>query len=261
MRTIRLGSRGNDVRLWKTFLIGLDPYSDLIADDIFDQKTLEETKHFQKQVGLHGKDVDGIVGPRTYGHAMILGFDPVNDDDGSEAGPNWPPLPVEGPLSLQKRLAVFGTFAFRSAPIKNNPEAIVITDGWDKKNIVTTKIPQLKKLSWSENVSCHRLIAEQLRSLFDEWDRIGLMSNVLTYGGLWVPRYIRGSRTTLSNHSWGTAFDINVQWNMLGSRPALKGEKGSVRELVQTANKYGFYWGGHFKTRPDGMHFEAYRVL
>jgi hypothetical protein len=156
---------------------------------------------------------------------------------------------------------VFGTFAFKSTPVKANPEAITITDGWDKKNIVTVKIPQLKNLSWSENVSCHKLISDQLRSLFNEWEKEGNIDKILTYGGLWVPRYIRGSRTTLSNHSWGTAFDINVQWNMLGSRPALKGEKGSVRELVQTANKHGFYWGGHFKSRPDGMHFEAYKVM
>jgi hypothetical protein len=48
---------------------------------------------------------------------------------------------------------------------------------------------------------------------------------------------------------------------MLGKRPALVSEKGSVRELVPIANKYGFYWGGHFNSRPDGMHFEAAKIL
>ncbi|MFC1534810.1 M15 family metallopeptidase [Thermodesulfobacteriota bacterium] len=24
---------------------------------------------------------------------------------------------------------------------------------------------------------------------------------------------------------------------------------------------FGFYWGGHFKSRPDGMHFEVAKIL
>ncbi|NRA35694.1 MAG: M15 family metallopeptidase, partial [Polyangiaceae bacterium] len=37
--------------------------------------------------------------------------------------------------------------------------------------------------------------------------------------------------------------------------------EGSVRELVTIAEEHGFYWGGFFSTRPDGMHFEAAKVL
>jgi hypothetical protein len=33
-----------------------------------------------------------------------------------------------------------------------------------------------------------------------------------------------------------------------------------VRELVEIANEWGFYWGGHF-TRKDGMHFEIAKIL
>lgn len=29
-----------------------------------------------------------------------------------------------------------------------------------------------------------------------------------------------------------------------------------MRELVPIANDFGFYWGGHFRSRLDGMHFE-----
>jgi hypothetical protein len=42
--------------------------------------------------------------------------------------------------------------------------------------------------------------------------------------------------------------------------PALKGKQGCVRELVPIANQHGIYWGGHFKRRPDGMHFELAKV-
>ena len=59
---------------------------------------------------------------------------------------------------------------------------------------------------------------------------------------------MRGSTTTLSNHSFGSAFDINVAWNERDHRPALVGEKGSVRELVPIAHKWGFWWGGYFSS-------------
>jgi hypothetical protein len=50
-------------------------------------------------------------------------------------------------------------------------------------------------------------------------------------------------------------FDVNFEWNRMGTVPALRGDKGSVRERVPIANEHGFYWGGHFSRR-DGMHFE-----
>lgn len=92
--------------------------------------------------------------------------------------------------------------------------------------------------------------------MWAEWEKEGLLDRVLSYGGTFVPRFIRGSKTQLSNHTFGSAFDINVPQNMLATMPALVGKKGSVRELVPIANKHGFYWGGHF-TRLDGMHFEV----
>ncbi len=79
---------------------------------------------------------------------------------------------------------------------------------------------------------------------------------MINWAGSYVPRFIRGSRTTLSNHAFGTAFDINTRENALGAIPALVGKHGSVRKLVPLANQHGFYWGGHFKSRKDGMHFE-----
>ncbi len=102
----------------------------------------------------------------------------------------------------------------------------------------------------------HRLAAEQLKGLWEAWEQSNLLDRVLTYDGSFVPRFIRGSRTVLSNHAFGSAFDINADLNPLGQRPKLVGQRGSVRELVPLANQWGFYWGGHFGSRPDGMHFE-----
>ena len=107
----------------------------------------------------------------------------------------------------------------------------------------------------SARIAFHRLAEKQLRKLFSDWEKEGLTSLILTYGGSYVPRFVRGRPGVLSNHAFGSAFDINVAWNGLGRVPAFVGQKGSVRELVKLANKNGFFWGGHF-TRLDGMHFE-----
>lgn len=56
-------------------------------------------------------------------------------------------------------------------------------------------------------------------------------------GRIWgfAPRFVRGGRPVLSNHAWGRAFDVNYQWNRLATVPALRNEKGSVRDLVPIA--------------------------
>ena len=40
------------------------------------------------------------------------------------------------------------------------------------------------------------------------------------YAGANAPRFIRGSKTVLGNHAFGTAFDINTAWNALGAQTA-----------------------------------------
>jgi hypothetical protein len=59
---IRLGSSGNDVRLWQQAL-NLVSDAKLAEDGSFGQSTLRKTIDFQRWLGL--KSVDGIVGPET----------------------------------------------------------------------------------------------------------------------------------------------------------------------------------------------------
>ena len=265
MRTLYLGLSGDDVSAWQNFLLGINPAAHITADGVFDQTTKDETETFQSKNGLIGVDKDGVVGRKTLAIALSIGFDPLSDDRKEEEGPNWPPSPGHN-LSLQERIKLFGQFSYVASGNPSNPEAITITDNWAKNNITSVVIPQFSKFNVvgrpaADKMFCHKLIAKQTVSLFSDWEAAGLMPLVLTYGGSWVPRFIRGSRTVLSNHAWATAFDINVQWNMLGVQPALKGKKGSVRELVSIANKNGWYWGGHFPNRPDGMHFEIFKII
>jgi hypothetical protein len=55
----------------------------------------------------------------------------------------------------------------------------------------------------------------------------------------------------------GVSGEASADRGRLGAIPAPVGHEGSVRELVPIAHRFGFYWGGYFKQRPDGMHFEV----
>jgi hypothetical protein len=254
--------KGPDVKRWQLFLLGKGYAEVGTADGDFGGNTEAATKRFQQDNRL---EVDGAVGNNTMGKAMTMGFglltDPVADNGGAAHGNNFPPAPSFRPIiSNAERAALFGRFAFRHAPVKNNKENIVITDDWERRNIEIFEVPQLRGVAGAGSnprVRFHRAGVPQVRALFKAWDDAGLWGRVLSWGGAFVPRYQRGSTSALSNHAFGSAFDINVAWNPLGSVPARMGQRGSVRELVQIANQHGFFWGGHYSRRPDGMHFEV----
>jgi len=262
MITLRKGKDGVAVKLWQLFLIGqgFDPG---IVDGVFGERTELATLDFQKKYKL---DTDGVVGNQSFGQAMLLGFEMVPDtENNAESGPNWPPTPDFTPMtSNSQRQNVFGKFNYDLAPTPDCPERIKVVDGWEHDNIVSLEIPQLvgkKGASKTGSVRFHRLGANQLILLWQAWEEAKLLDKILTYEGAYDPRFVRGSQTTLSNHAFGSAFDINYAWNPLGAQPALTSMKGSVRELVPIANEHGFYWGGHYKGRPDGMHFEIAKLL
>lgn len=67
-------------------------------------------------------------------------------------------------------------------------------------------------------------------------------------------RPVRGTTDRLSNHSSGTAIDLNATKHPLGKEHTFTGpQEVKLKELVK---KYGLRWGGSYKTRKDEMHFE-----
>ena len=258
MQILRRGGEGDEVRRWQRFLIGQSLLRSA-ADGVFGPVTERATRAFQRRAKI---DVDGMVGPMTYAAALQRGFDPgFTDPHGGEDGGDWPPRPDFPPLVANAdRAAVFGEFRYE--PIGPDTDDIQILGGWQKANIQPVTVPQLvgvKGAPATGRIWVHKLVIEQVRALFQAWDGAGLTDLILTWDGSFVPRFVRGSRTTLSNHAWGTAFDVNYPWNRLGTVPAMRGDKGSVRDLVPVAADHGFYWGGHFSRR-DGMHFEVAKL-
>jgi len=68
-------------------------------------------------------------------------------------------------------------------------------------------------------------------------------------------RMVRGSTDNLSNHSSGTAIDINATEHPLGKVGTFPAEK--VPMLRALAKKYSLTWGGDYRNRKDEMHFEV----
>jgi hypothetical protein len=259
---------GADVCLWQKFLAaqGL-PLPHLGADGSFGGKTEQATRAFQARE--HLAQTGALDGP-TEQRAEVLGFVPQDRDarplptDPSSRTPSFPPPPGDlASPTVQQQQGRFGPLEFRPANDPENPEGIIITNGF-ATNIVSVTVPQLANMTGapsSLSIRWHRLAVPQLLGLWSAWERAGLLSRVKAFEGSFEPRFVRGHPGELSNHAFGAAFDINYPWNQLGKVPALVGERGCVRELVPIANRLGFFWGGHFQNRLDGNHFEVAHVL
>jgi hypothetical protein len=284
MKVLKRGSKGKAVERWQFFLRGLEFYTGPTDGD-FGPLTEKATRLFQ-QAHVFGPDLyepgdenycNGIVGERTLGAAMAIGFTPEviiypAKDAKRQEGPNWPARPdgrVLRPLNYQERDKLFGRIVWKPAATKKNPERIIVTNNWNAKHLEKRNIPQLKRLAKmkpqggfpkSGNVFVNKVICDSIVELFGAIDEAGKLPQLISYGGLFAQRLCRGSETTLSNHAYATAVDLNVWWNMIGKRPALMGMKGCLREIVPIMAELGWWWGGwgwpkHYH-RLDGMHCE-----
>jgi D-alanyl-D-alanine carboxypeptidase/Putative peptidoglycan binding domain len=253
---LKRGDRGDAVFLWQNFLVGKKLLKQ--SDGIFGKDTEDQTKAFQISHNL--KD-DGIVGAGTYAAALVEGLDAIEFDVDFPYKPSFSAL-----VSTSDRQKVFGKFDFEINSLPSNREHIKIIGNWVQANIAMVDVPEAKSVISSSKIEFHRSAAAQLQGLWKVWQLQDLTKYIITFDGSFVPRLIRGAAlvkdpSRLSNHAFGSAFDINADFNSLGTIPAAVGQKGSVRLLVPIANDYGFYWGGHFNTRKDGMHFEIAKVL
>lgn len=119
--------------------------------------------------------------------------------------------------------------------------------------------PRLRELLDTREVGPIRvtMLRPALESLQRIMDRLrenepDIYAKVGTAGAL-CARLIRGSRSSISNHSWGTAIDLTLQGELDGF-----GDGGTQLGLVILAeyfNEEGWFWGATYG-REDSMHFE-----
>ncbi|MGZ6752240.1 MAG: M15 family metallopeptidase [Nocardioides sp.] len=115
---------------------------------------------------------------------------------------------------------------------------------WVASHIATQQVPILG------SVTCNRLLFPQLTAALNEIVDQGLAHTIhpSEYAGCYYPRFIAGT-TTLSNHSFGLALDINAIENQRGTAGRLD------PQVVAIFEKWGFTWGGTWHYT-DPMHFE-----
>jgi hypothetical protein len=245
-------------------------------DGGFGRMTETATKLFQMQNGI---SATGKLDERTLTLAQSFGYTVQPDDFYERMRRPRRPSSLNSPTNAVRNRALT-CFKFKQLALqfRDDKDRVVIAgscDGsvsdWENKFITRVPVPGLAHLpTFSQGVMrVHTKVAPHLTALFDAWAQADLMHLFLTWAGAYSPRYIRDGSPgegahglkrsrdvgNLSNHAFGSAFDVNAAWNPFKAPSAEPGKTGCVFELVKIANDLGWFWGGHFSGE-DGMHFE-----
>lgn len=103
-------------------------------------------------------------------------------------------------------------------------------------------------------IYCNRMLVNWLSQALQNLIVRGHAREMQTWDGCYIIRNKRGGKSW-SLHAWGLAVDVNAATNRLGARPTLSAG------FVQCWKDAGFDWGGDWKSRPDGMHFQLSRIF
>lgn len=152
---------------------------------------------------------------------------------------------------LSKVNGIFGQFHYREL----GGGRIEVDPNWVAQNIVTITLPGL-----NQKVQVHRLAADNFIAAFTyikngtatvNGRQVSLLSLINTMDGTYVTRHVNWDPSRgLSNHSWGTAIDINADdhFNYVDS-PA----DPNMILWEKAFQPAGFSWGNRYS---DSMHYE-----
>ncbi|MEQ8175105.1 MAG: M15 family metallopeptidase [Syntrophomonadaceae bacterium] len=159
--------------------------------------------------------------------------------------------------SIYNRLSpskgIYGQFRYRDI----GGGRIEIDPQWVAQNIVTITLPGLNR-----NVQVNRAAKDKFIKAFNyikngtvmvNGREVSLLSLIKTMDGTFVSRHVNwNSSNGLSNHSWGTAIDINASSHFGYVSPGETDDPNLI--LWEKAFKpAGFSWGNSYS---DSMHFE-----
>lgn len=135
-----------------------------------------------------------------------------------------------------------------------------------KGYLVYIDLPYPMRIAWDRKTKikrfqCHKLIATRLLNVFNEllahygYERL-VELGIDLYGGCFNYRMMRGSTTTLSKHSWGTAIDIDPDRNLLHeTAKTARFARPEYKSMIDIFYKHGFINLGRERGF-DFMHFE-----
>ncbi|MEZ4691958.1 MAG: M15 family metallopeptidase [Ignavibacteria bacterium] len=157
------------------------------------------------------------------------------------AGPDWSEPPAENfePGRIRYEPFFLKMYGNSSGEVSQHLESITWVDGselaFSNVNGAADKL---------------RLVIKELNELPSEYQKY-----LKNPGGTFVWRNIAGT-DRLSNHSFGTALDINTKYSDYWKwNKNLKYVNRIPIEIVEIFEKYGFIWGGKWY-HYDTMHFE-----
>ena len=123
-------------------------------------------------------------------------------------------------------------------------------DPTKESNMILWDIPtELEIGVIPKRLYCNKDLVAPLTQAFKNLIATGNIKELKTWDGCFNIRKMRGL-TSMSLHSWGIAIDVNAAWNGLNKTPVLSAG------FVKCFTDAGFDWGGNFKSRVDGMHFQ-----
>ena len=78
---------------------------------------------------------------------------------------------------------------------------------------------------------------------------------IMGTAGMLCARLVRGSASSISNHSWGTAIDLTLNGILDERGDNARTTQRGLALIAPTFNQHGWYWGAGFPVE-DSMHFE-----
>lgn len=135
----------------------------------------------------------------------------------------------------------------------------------DQSNLTTIELPYPMRLAWEPHTSvnkitCHKLVADQLRAIFNDLlAHYGLQKlqelGIDLYGGCYIKRLMRGSKTKWSTHAFGIALDLDPERNTLKeTKKTARFARMEYKPMIDIFYKHGFEGLGPEKDF-DWMHW------
>jgi len=155
---------------------------------------------------------------------------------------------------ISKVNGIFGSFHYRDL----SGGRIEVDPNWIAQNIVTITLPGL-----NQKVQVNKAAAPNFIQAFNyikngtaviNGKQVPLLSLIHTMDGTFVTRHVNWNPAKgLSNHSWGTAIDINAADHFRYVNPAGEPYDPNVILWEKAFKPAGFSWGNRYS---DSMHYE-----
>ena len=227
--------------------------------------------------GVDCGTVDGVCGPRTCDAIRLFQRGFMHDPDGVvepasttfsklQQASERPPALDAGPLTRLIPLPDRATLNPGLQPVSNalmtsffgapradySADCQPVTQPALLRNITTADVGPFSVTGFQPAVRSMQEVLAELRSVQPA------AYQILGTAGMLCCRWVRGSTSSISNHSWGTAIDLKLS-KQLDARGNNQIQYG-LTLIAPVFNKFGWYWGAAFRTE-DAMHFEASRAL